>query len=230
MRIFRRLLAVSLLTWLGGCGNSAPTSPAPSPPLPPLPESFVVSGTLFETVDGVSRRLAERQVRLFGITVESCGAGCSVEREREDTFHTDENGRYTARVPPKSRVYVYARDVSGPWQPCLATALVDKDTTIDVQVTPAGSSLTPPAAASPMITGFVYETTPQGRKPLPGVVAWLEAGQSSYLVAVTQTDEVGRFFLCRVNGPVWMGVRSREEWFQSLPGGADLFFEIELRR
>ena len=81
-----------------------------------------------------------------------------------------------------------------------------------------------------MITGLVYETTSQGRKPLRGVVVWLEAGLSSYLVAVTQTDEAGRFFLCRVNAPVWMGVSSYQEWFQSIPGTADSFFEVELKR
>jgi hypothetical protein len=81
-----------------------------------------------------------------------------------------------------------------------------------------------------MITGFVYETTSQGRKPLPGVVVWLEAGLNSYLIAVTQTDEAGRFFLCRVNAPVWMGVSSYQEWFQAIPGIGDHFFEIELRR
>ncbi len=225
----RPLLAASLLTWLGSCSDSEPTSPAA--PSPPLPESFEVSGTLFETLDGVSRRLAMRQVRLLGIGLGSCGqppGGC--QTEREDVYLTDDNGRFTARVPPNRRVFAYARDTSGPLQPCLASAVVDKDTTIDVEVAPAGRAPTPPAAASPMITGFVYETTSQGRKPLAGVVTWLEAGLSSYLVAVTQTDEAGRFFLCRVNAPVWMGVSSHQEWFQTIPGTADLFFEIELRR
>jgi hypothetical protein len=142
MRIFRRFLAASLLTWLGGCSNPVPTSPAL--PSQPLPESFVVSGTLLEMVDGVSRRLALRQVRLLSMSVGSCGqppGGCTVESEREEQFFTDDNGRYTARMPPKSRVFAYARDASGPWQPCLASAVVDKDTTLDVQVVPTGSSL-----------------------------------------------------------------------------------------
>ena len=182
----------------------------------------MVSGIFFETVDGISRRLANSQVRLLTIRP---------ELEREDTFLTDDNGRYTANVRPGSRVFAYGRDVSGLWQPCLASALVDKDTTIDVGVVPAGSSLTPPAAASPMITGFVYEATAQGRKPLRGVVAWLEAGINSYLVALTQTDEAGRFFLCRVNAPVWMGVSSPQEWFQVNPWHCRRVFRgIELRR
>jgi hypothetical protein len=160
-------------------------------------------------------------VRLFAITAET---------EREDAYFTDDNGRYTARVTRGSRVFAYARDTSGPWQPCLASAVIDKETTIDVQVVPKGNSLTPPAGASPMITGFVFETTAQGRQPLRGVVVWLEAGLNSYEVANTQTDEGGHFFLCRANAPVWMGVSSRQEWFQLIPGIVDSFFEIELRR
>jgi hypothetical protein len=229
MPIFRRLLGVSLLAWLGGCGNSVPMSPAPPSPL--TPKSYVVSGILFEEVDGGSRPLPGRQVRLFntGTCGQSTPGDCRIEKE--DVFRTDDNGRYTAVVPSGSRVFVYARGPAGTLQPCIATAVVDEDTTIDVQVAPAGSSLTPPLNASSMITGFVYETTSQGRKPLRDVGAWLEVGfGDSYVVALTQTDEAGRFFLCRVNVPVRMGVSSYQEWFQSIPGTGDLSFEIELKR
>jgi hypothetical protein len=215
----KRLLTASLLVWLSGCSDSAPTSPAP--PAPPTPAFFVVSGTLFETVDGTSRPLAARQVRLLTI---------NAQIEKEDAYFTDDNGHYTARASPGSRVFAYARDTTGPWQPCLASAVVNRDTSLDVHVVPQGNSLLPPPGASPLITGFVYETTAQGRRPLRGVVAWLEAGVNSYGVAVTQTDEGGRFFLCRANAPVWMGVSSRQEWFQLIPGTGDSFFEIELRR
>ena len=228
--VFRRSLAVSLVAWLGGCSNSVPTSPAnPSPanPSPPVPQSYVVAGVLSETVDGVSRPLAGRQVHLYISGTCPGPPGCTVERGREP-FYTDNSGRYTAEVP-KTRVFVSA-NVPG-LQPCVAGAAVDRDTTIDVQVVPAGSSFTPPPAASPMITGFVYETTPQGRKPLGGVGAWLEVGfADSYRVAITQTDDAGRFFLCRVNAPVRMVVSSRQDWAQSIPGTGDMFFEIELRR
>jgi hypothetical protein len=89
-----------------------------------------------------------------------------------------------------------------------------------------------------MITGFVYETTPQGRNPLRGVGAWLEVGLNSYLVARTQTDDAGRFFFCRVNAPVLMGVSGYEEMVVAgykdglayIPGTGDMFFEIELKR
>jgi len=44
MRLFRRLLAASLLVWLASCNDSVPTSPT-NPSLP-APQSYVVSGCL----------------------------------------------------------------------------------------------------------------------------------------------------------------------------------------
>lgn len=238
MPMFRRLLAASLLAWLVGCSDSVPTSPA-SPSLP-APLSYMVSGILSETVDGVSRPLAGRRVNLY--VTGTCGQPIpgDCRPEKEEAVDTDQNGRYTAQVPdswplsPKTRVFVFN---NGPeQQPCLASALVDKDTTIDVQVVPVGSSSTPPSAASPMITGFVYETTPQGRNPLRGVWAWLEVGYAdSWAVAGTQTDNAGLFFFCRVNAPgghppLRMVVSGYQDWLEFIPGTGDMFFEIELRR
>jgi len=51
----------------------------------------------------------------------------------------------------------------------------------------------------------------------------------SYPIAKTQTDEAGRFFFCRVNAPVRMGVSGYQEP-QFIPGISDLYFEIELKR
>jgi hypothetical protein len=109
--------------------------------------------------------------------------------------------------------------------------MVDKDTTIDVQIVPIDSPSTPPPAPGPLITGFVYETTPHGRNPLRGVWAWLEVGSAdSYPVARTQTDDAGRFFFCRVNAPVRMVVSGYLGGVQFIPGTGDMFLEIELRR
>ena len=249
MRMLHCLLVASLLAWLSGCHNSMPSSPATSPTSPslPAPQSHVVSGTVSETVEGISRPVAGRRVDVFisGICDQVIpGRDCA--SEKAEVVDTDQNGRYTVQVPdgrPLSRkplVYVAAAGLHAPGQqPCLASALVDNDRTIDVQVFPTGSSFTPPDAASPIITGFVYETTAQGRNPLRGVRAWLEVGSAdSYLVARTQTDNDGRFFFCRVNAPVRMGVSGYEDMVMagyrdgvaSIPGAGDMFFEIQLRR
>jgi hypothetical protein len=247
MPMFRRFLAASLMAWLVGCNDGVPTSP--TSPSVPTPQSYVVSGTVSETVGGVSRPVAGRKVDLYmsGIC-EQIIPGRDCAREKAEVVDTDQNGRYTVQVQvpdnrplsPKPLVFVAGAGLHAlGQQPCLASALVDKDTTIDVQVFPIGSSTTPPPAAGPMITGFVYEMTPQGRNPLKGVVAWLEVGVGdSYLAARTQTDDAGRFFFCRVNAPVRMGVAGYQDMVVSgykegvafIPGTGDMFFEIELKR
>jgi hypothetical protein len=201
----------------------------------PTPQSYIVSGTVSETVDGISRPVAGRKVDIY-ISGSSCvfGQATPCITEKAEVVETDQNGRYTLGVTvfPKTRVFVAGAGMhAAGQQPCLASALIDKDTTIDVEVFPVGSSTTSSPAAGPMITGFVYETTPQGRKPLRGVWAWLDVGfGDSYLVAKTQADDAGRFFFCRVNAPVWIGVSSFQAFHQPIPGTGDLFFEIELKR
>ena len=182
--MFRRLLSASLLVSLANCNDSVPTSPE-SPSLP-VPQSYVVSGTVSETVNGVSRPVAGRKVDIYSSGIcEQIIPGRDCAREKAEVVETDQNGRYTVpvQVPdsrplsPKPLVFVAGAGLHAfGQQPCLASAFIDKDTTIDVQVFPIGSSTTSPPAAGPMITGFVYETTPQGQNPVRGVWAWLEVG------------------------------------------------------
>ena len=221
MRILRWPLAASLLA-LAGCndsGRALPVSPSTSQPV-----LHTVSGILSESFDGVSRPLAERPVILW---VSQNRSGWTMSST------TDHTGRYTVQVPD-SRVFASAWHPPDQQQPCLASAVVTSDTTIDVQVVPTGRSLTPSPAASPMISGFVYETTPQGRRPLRGVYISVDA--VPYLevyVATTQTDDTGRFVLCRVNSPVGLvvGAIGYQPWSQVwVPGTSDSVLEIELER
>ena len=216
MRMFRSLLAGSLLMWLMGCNNSAT-----SPSLPPQPVTHVVSGILSKTADGVSHPLAGRTVSLW--IAES-------NRGWRQSATTDQSGRYTAIVPT-ARVFVSAWEPPDEQQPCLASAAVDADTTANVEVLPVGTSATP-LSASPLITAFVYETTPQGRIPLRDVHVSVEVS-SDVWVAYTRTDDMGRFYLCRVTTPVRMVVSAGngfQDVWQSLPGTGDMALEIELKR
>jgi hypothetical protein len=208
----------------------------------------VVSGTVFETVDGISRPVAGRKVDIFmsGICEQILPPPSDCLREKADVVETDQNGRYTVQVhvpdgrplAPKPLVFVAGAGLHAiGQQPCLASALIDKDTTIDVEVFQIGSSLTPAPSAGPMITGFVYEMTPQGRNPLRGVGAWLEVGDT-YVVAKAETDDAGRFFFCRVNAPVRMVVSRYQDMVAAgykdgvafIRGTGDMSFEIELKR
>jgi len=218
--MYARFVAAYLLVMLAGCNNTVPTSPTGASP--PAPVSYVVSGILSKTADGISRPLAGRQVWLW-IQQDNGGQTQSVT--------TDQNGRCIAHVS-RARVFVWAWHPPDEQQPCLASAAVDRDTTIDVEVVPAGASSTPPSASSPLITGFVYEATPQGRNPLRGVHVSVDAS-SDVWVAYARTDDEGRFFLCRVNTPVQMVASTGngyQDWWQSIPGIGDMVLEIELRR
>ena len=221
VRLFRPLLVASLLTCLAGCSDGVPTPP--TVPNPPGPESanrsYVVSGVVYEMADGVSRPRAGQLVVLY-ITQD--------RTTRVLRVNTDQNGRYTAEVP-RSRVIAFAW---GALQPCIASTFVDIDATLDVQVFSSWRSLTRPTAGR-MISGVVYEATPRGRVPLRGASIWLDAAQESY-VAYTETDESGRFFLCRVDLPVRMDVFADGyepyQYGEFIDGTRDTFFEFEFRR
>jgi hypothetical protein len=215
----RLFAATVLLACVFGCSKVSPTSPTSV--TPSSPASYTLSGTLFETADGISRPLPERSV--FFWIQESNGG-------RTQWVSTDQTGRYIVQVP-RSRVFAVAAHPPDQQQPCLASAMVDRDTTLDVEVAPTGSSTTPPAAASPLITGFVYETTPQGRTPVRGVYVSVDAANDAW-VANTQTDDTGRFFLCRVNTPVQMVVSlsGYQDVWKSIGGTNDMAMEIELKR
>jgi hypothetical protein len=224
MRLFVRLLVVTAVTALAGCDKSAPISPA-SPSSPPPPTSFVLSGVVAETVNGVPRPVADQYLALFIQETEGLPPGIRL-RGSVQQVTTDQSGRYTAQVP-KSRVFVSA--VWGRRQPCVASASVSKDTVLDVDV--FSGSVAPPTVEGPLITGFVYETTPQGRKPVRGATAWLDLFSDLY-IAATVTDADGRFYFCRVNDSVRMdvdadGYQGRSEFIQ---GARDVFLEIELTR
>jgi hypothetical protein len=219
MRPLHRLLAASLLTGLAGC-NSTSTGPSDLITPSPQPKDHVVSGVLSKTVDGVSRPLPGRTVYLW---IQQPMRGWS------QAVTTDQNGRYSATVAT-SRIFASATHPPDEQQPCLASAAVAGDTTLDLAVGPIGTPAVPPADAHPLVTGFVYETTPHGRNPLKGVPVSVEASPDVW-VAFTRTDDAGRFYLCRVNTPVRMVVSAGngyQDWWQSISGVADL--EIELRR
>jgi hypothetical protein len=103
--VFHRLLAASLLACLAGCSEATPTSPeafpeaSPTSPSLPVPQTYVVSGTVFETVDGISRPVAGRTVDFYmsGICEQIVPVG-DCAREKAGVVETDQNGRYAVQV------------------------------------------------------------------------------------------------------------------------------------
>jgi hypothetical protein len=85
------------------------------------------------------------------------------------------SGIQSARLPLRLRLAISLRrraftPTEGSQMACPSKSskvVVVDDTTIDVQVFPENSTI-PPPVAGPITTGFVYEKTPDGRKPLRG--------------------------------------------------------------
>jgi hypothetical protein len=77
MRGFHRGVAASLLMWLGAFSNSAQLSLTR-----PAPQSYVVSGTVSETVDGVSNVdvMPDRRVVVIVTALSKSGFGRSACR------------------------------------------------------------------------------------------------------------------------------------------------------
>src|SRR5581483_1260053 len=199
---------------LGCASGCASESSMPTSPTPRAADTYSVSGVVSKTVNGSSRPVPDRQVHLW---IQSSNGGFS------RVVATDQSGRYMTSVPPGGRVFANAMHPPDEQQPCVASAVVNRDTTIDVELLPTDGPSAPPSAASPLITGFVYESTAQGRKPLRDVHISVDAANDVW-VAYTRTDDEGRFFLCRVNAPVEMVVSGigYQDWWQSIPGTGDM--------
>jgi len=227
MGMHRRTLAAAFSLCVIGCADPAPPVAPTSPSTSGLPASHLVSGTVLERVDGGVRGVANQFLTL--ITVETRGLPPGmVKRTKAQSLSTDASGRYSAHVPT-SIVFVSA--AWGKRQPCVASAPVSQDTTLDVEVF-AGSS-SPPSGASPRITGFVYETTPSGRRPLKGAALWLDLASDAY-VAATETDDLGQFYFCHVSADVRLdvSVEGYQPYQHSafLSGATDSHIEFEFRR
>lgn len=216
----RQLLALGTIisACVAACGSpSIPTGPGTAAPGAAGP--YVLSGVVFETLGETSRPLAGAQVHLW-----QQGSGGS-----RQIVGTDQNGRYSASVPAGR---VFAASWDGDFQqPCLASAVILSDATLDVQLVRTANLASTPTAG-PRITGVVYATTPSGRVPLRGALISVDAlpFQEVY-VAVTRTDDSGRFALCRMNAPVGLlvGAVGYEAWMREIAGTTDAELDVELK-
>ena len=126
MRTFGLLLLGALATSAAACGSGAPPATSPTPQ---VADTHGISGVVSGTVDGISRPISGRQVHLW---IQSSN------RAFTQVVTTDQSGRYTTSVPA-SRVFATAWHPPDRHQPCVATAAVNRDTTIaasDVCVAP----------------------------------------------------------------------------------------------
>jgi hypothetical protein len=120
-------------------------------------------------------------------------------------------------------------------QPCLTGTDVHTDTRLDVQVIPIAETQSAAArqlrSDGPVVSGQVYEMTPEGGRPVPGAEVFVDISIDVYH-AFTKADDLGRFFLCRINSPIRIDVGKTGYQWESrfLPGGSSADLDIELKR
>ena len=187
------LLAVAASACGGSPAPSAPAAPTGPVPVPtPLGPTRLVSGVVSESIPQGLRPVAS----------ESISAWYQFERFGYHGGHaaTDAQGRYRLLAPPDAFTVLFAGE-QGYVQPCAAAASLVADTVLDIQLlTEASAAAGRPDTlklTSPIVSGTVFETTPQGRRPLAGAKVWAE-WQPDLPTATTITDAQGRYLLCAI--------------------------------
>lgn len=166
----------------------------PSPPIidPPVVERSMINGVVYE-VDAQGRRPV-------------AGAGIDISPEIYNGFSstlTDSDGRFSAHPPTGPGDKIIA-STAGYSQPCRVPVGAPSDGH-EVYLVSNGvlSSTGIPSAlplSPPVMTGRVFERTPQGDEPIAGasVVIGFDVGDELGLSATTITDPGGRYLVCNI--------------------------------
>jgi hypothetical protein len=200
------------------CGARAPISPTtPSANTQPAsyaqPPKFMLSGLVFENRGGVKQPVGGASVAVWGVPCRTTSPnlnGCTtwLANIGVPDLVSDSEGRFVAPVPGGSLLTVlpYKR---GFVQPCGASVLLQQDLGIEVELMSADSfnTMNPPLPSSsgPLLTGTVFETTPDGPVGVAGAYVSVES-LPDLVVADTITDLAGRFAFCNgTSGAVYAG-------------------------
>jgi hypothetical protein len=179
------------------CDHPAAPSlqPSPSPSPSPAAQTATISGVVWQhAADGV-KPLGVASVWGW---VQTAGSGWRVGPNK-----TDLDGRYSFQVPTGASLRV---QLSALYQPCVVTISASSTVSHDVHIVadPAQLGAHLPAellADVPTLSGVVFENTPDGKQPVPGVRLEVDMiyglGDVS---ATTLTDSDGRYVLCGLTG------------------------------
>jgi len=171
---------------------TATTAPSASTPAPsaPTPDGFSLSGVVFENASGSSRSVAGGRVFF------------SVDSRPGGQVQVDTRGRYT--IPG----LFAGRLVRVTWfpsmgmnelplhQPCPANTTIAGDAELNIEVVRLGSREF--IYRSPTLSGVVFETTPQGRRPLGATRVLYSLKNWGGFDAYTETDPDGRYQFCGI--------------------------------
>lgn len=149
----------------------------------------------------------------------------------------DAAGRFEIRDLPRGSLAILMADAGGVAsslrQACAASVRMTADADIELELAPAGSHGLTRGDSSPALSGVVFERTPAGRRPVPGVAVGYDwRCLDGLTVASQRTDADGRYELCRLpmpGGCVWV---FRDGHVVSLPvdNEGDTELDIDITR
>lgn len=235
MRSRRRLISgliasITLLT--SGCDSKSvtqsvaiPTAPTPTAPAPSGP-----TVTLTGTVTEVSGPVLSASVGAYPLRWTNVWSGSP-----RSTL-TDAAGQYRFASLPEHPDAVYVRAwKDGYVQQCAAAVTLQADTSLNLTVTSYANALTAGLPTAPNlrhVSGVVYETTANGRRPVAGVwVGWEPIMDT--VVADTRTDSQGRYRLCglpknRIDSLFAVRTGTNRPISMAAEAGGDMVIDFEL--
>jgi hypothetical protein len=159
--------------------------------------TYTLSGSITEVVAGQAQPVAGVNVSAW---VDQGASGYSYMWAHGATY-SDAGGHYRLPYLPAASVTVQIWK-DGYVQQCASpTVAVRGDVTLDLGIVArqnlsADPSGVPPAAAGQrVVSGLVFETTPDGRRPLAGAFIDFEPVMD-FPAATTTSDAQGRYLLC----------------------------------
>jgi hypothetical protein len=204
--------------------------PADCPPFPTGGNGSISGVVLERTVDGV-RPLGNATVYAW---IELARSGYA-----RGATQVGADGKFTVTLLPAAEIILegYA---PGYDQPCANTlAFNGSSATANIELVAQSHPLPDAATTRPLIKGVVYETTADGRKPIPGARIFFDPmGGMGLVAAITTTDENGRYAVCNVT-PALNGWSQRIDALKSgyvtngqdvsVVGDNELQLDIELK-
>jgi hypothetical protein len=219
------VLALATLSNSGCNGQGSPVVPGPSAGA----SSLNLSGLVLETTPSGSRPVDG--VTLF-VKVQSGNSWGHF-----GSTMSDAQGRYAVSNLSPGTVYMEAS-----WntyrQPCFASMDLRRDAVLDIEVISEATLLALGSSSlktlsGRMVSGFVFEPTAGGGRPVAGAELQVWVGDWLY-GASTSTDASGRYLFCRVPRELPVNVYTNKEGYREhiveiLPGG-DTTLDIQLER
>ena len=223
---FAELVLVPTVILVGCGGSSTVTAPSPTPP---IASPFVTSltGTVVERTPQGERPLGGASVWGQVLSGQFPGSNWTLGQVGSDEF-----GRYELRgLAPGARLQVMAFK-EGYFQQCAAEITLGERPHLDLplvaeaNLSSSRDSVPPSPPEFRIVTGVVYEPTTEGRRGVANRLVFYEGFDP---VAVTRTDDQGRFLICGVPQSRTVLIAEAFGGGITVPPGGDVDIEIEAK-